>query len=269
MYTLDRTHRLRADLDWMPRELKALRWSVTGACWVGATGLAVAATIGSGGALAHVAAVAAAGGLYGGARAGRAMMLRHLGQLAHGLKDLDKIDRQAEGRLIHVSGRVSAVETLPTFLHGVPSVYRRMTFRLGHSHYVHEGAVDFDLVDDAGSRLHIHVDDARLFVPPARALADYPASLFTSRPQPPSLAAVVSAHVARAGATAAAASIASGEVMLPVDARVDVIGYKTESIDPVAGTSVGRGPPLRVALRSGRIPVIISPHAPLEPPDGL
>jgi len=267
VYTLDRTHRLGDDLSWLPRQLKALRWSTAGLCWVGTSGVALAATVASGGALAHLAAIATAGGIYAGSRLGRALMLRRLGRLARGDVDLARLAAESEGLLVHMSGRVSASETLPSFLHDRPAVYRRMTFRLGHRHFIHEAAVDFDIVDAAGSRLRVHVDDARLFAPPAKELADYPATLFTDRRLPPSLLPVFSTAAAQGARDAGV--VPSAELVLRADAPVDIIGYKTEAIDPVAGTRIGRGPPLRVALRSGRIPLIISSPTPFEPPDTL
>jgi hypothetical protein len=267
MHALDRTHRLRQDLDWLPRELKLLRWSATGACWVGVTGTAVAVTLASAGMLAHVAAVAAAGGIYAGGRFGRSLMLRRLGRLAHGGLDLVRLANEAEGHLVHVSGRIRADKTLPSFLHRIPAVYRRMTFQLGRSRFIHEAAVDFDIVDTAGARLRVHVDSARLLVPPTRDLADYPAALFAGGAMPPSLARVLGAHAVRAARDSEA--IPSAELLLEPGSFVEVIGYKTETIDPVAGARVGRAPPMRVALRSGRIPIIITSPLLVQPPDEL
>jgi hypothetical protein len=260
VYALDRTHPLAEDLDWLPRELKALRWGATGASWLTLTGLAIAATVASAGALTQLAALVAAGGFFAGRRMARRLVLRRLERLAHGRLDLVRPGIEAQGRLIHVSGRVSAPSTLPSFLHAIPAVYRRMTFRFGHTRFLHEAAVDFDLVDGDGQRLRVHVDGARLFVPPARELADYPLGLFTGRALPASLARVLGpdgAHAAKRGK-----AIAAAEVVLQADTLVDVVGYKTETIDAQAGSRVGRSPPTRVALCAGRIPLIVTPRPP-------
>jgi hypothetical protein len=267
VYQLDRTHPLRDDLDWLPRELKALRWSTTGATWAGATGLALAATIASAGMLAHVAAGAAAAGLYAGARLGRSLTRRRLERLARGRLDLVRVGGATEGRLVHVAGRVIARANLPSFLHAVPSVYRRMSFRLSGTRFVHEAAVDFDLVDAAGERLRVHVAGARLFVPAPRDLADYPAALFTRPDLPPSLAAVLGPRGAEIAGRRA--SVPAAEIALCAGALVDVIGYKTETPDPTAEARMGRGPPMRPALQAGRVPLIVTPAAPVEPPDTL
>jgi hypothetical protein len=246
---------VREDLDWLPRELKRRRWTTTAACWVGATTLATAATVVSGGALAHLGVLLAAGGIVAGGRLGRSRMLQQLEQLGHGSLDLVRLGAEPEGRLVHVSGRVSAQTTLPSFLHGVPAVYRRMTFRLGGTRFIHEAGVDFDLVDAAGVRLKVQVAGARLFVPPPAELADYPATLFTESALTRSLVYALGRN-----ATREVQVVPSAEVLLRPDTNLDVIGYKTEAVDPSIGSGIGRSLPMRVALRAGRIPVILTPR---------
>jgi hypothetical protein len=266
VYDLDRTHPLGHDLDWLPRELKLLRWGVSAGAWVGITGLAVATTALSGGALANLSVLGAVGGIYASGRFARALMLRRLGRLARGRLEIVRLGAEPEGRLAHVTGRVLATASRPSFLHGVPAVYRRLVFRLGGTRYIHEAAVDFEVVDGDGERLRVHVNGAHLFLPPSRELADYPAALFTERPPAPSLSRVIGARGER---FTHARTVLAAEWVLAPDAEVDVIGYKTETPDPTAFTRAGRGPPMRVALRSGRIPLIVTPRLPVAPADAL
>jgi hypothetical protein len=177
-----------------------------------------------------------------------------------------RLGAEPEGRLAHVTGRVIAAAWQPSFLHGVHAAYRRLVFRLGGAHYIHEAAVDFELVDAEGERLRVHVNAAHMFASPRRELADYPATLFTARPLPPSLARVIGDRGER---FAAARVVPAAESVLMPGAEVDVIGYKTETPDPAASARAGRGPPMRVALRSGRLPLIVTPRLPAEPPDEL
>lgn len=263
---MERTHPLGQDLDWLPRELKLGRWSVTGASWAGSLAAAGALTIASAGLLVHLAAVTGAAGIYAGGRLGRAFMLRRLDRLARGRLDLVRVGTLGEGQLAHVAGRVAAPpDTLPGFLHGIPGVYRRMVFQWERRRFVHEAAVDFDVVDATGARIKIEVDDARLLIPAMKELASYPASLFARPDPPPSLDAIIGRHRT---SPATIGTVEAAEFVLPVGAPVQVIGYKTDAVDPALGTRVGHGLPMRPALRSGRVPLLITPSAPLDWDDG-
>ncbi|HET6149335.1 MAG TPA: hypothetical protein VFH68_17495 [Polyangia bacterium] len=147
---------------------------------------------------------------------------------------------------------------MATVLHQVPAVYRRLTFRHRWRRWLHEAAVDFDLVDASGAYIRVHVDGARLFAPAARQLADYPVATLASRPLCPSLEAVWGAGAANLGPMGGA--LAAAEIALAPGALVEIIGEKTATVDPTAARSPGgRAPPLRAALRSGQIPLIITP----------
>jgi len=255
---MERTHALGQDLDWLPRELKLGRWSVTGASWVGTAAAAGALTIASAGLLVHLAALTGVAGVIAGGRLGRAFMLRRLEHLARGQLDLIRVGTLEEGQLAHVAGRVEAGETLRGLLHGVPGVYRRMLFRRG-GRYVHEAAVDFDVVDASGERLRVEVDEARLLIPSRKETASYPESLFAQAELPPSLRAVFAGDPPSAGTNRV---VEAAEHVLQPGTAVQIIGYKTEAIDPVQGSRIGRGPPTRPALRSGRVPLLITPALP-------
>ena len=263
---MERTHPLGDDLDWLPRELKLGRWSVTGASWAGSVAAAGALTIASAGLLVHVAALTGAAGVVAGGHLGRAFMLRRLDRLARGRLQLIKVGTLEEGQLAHVAGRVEATDTLRGLLHGVPGVYRRMLFRWRGRRYVHEAAVDFDVVDASGVRLHVEVDDARLLIPIRKETASYPESVFARADLPPSLRAAFGSD--RPSSNAGRVIEAAEHVLQP-GTPVQIIGYKTETVDPLRGVRVGRAPPTRPALRSGRVPLLITPSLPEHAADDL
>jgi hypothetical protein len=256
MYPLDRTHPLVRDLDWLPGPIKAQRWWTTSVTWAATAGLATVVTVSSLGALAPIAAVAAVGGFLAGDRAGRARMRRGLERLARGRLDPLRLGASAEDDLVHVTGRVLAGTPLASVLHGVPGVYRRLTFRHGWRRYLHEAAVDFDLVGDDGERIRVHVAGARLLAPAARDLAEYPVAALAVRPLPPSLEPLWGPGASRLAAKGH--PLPAAEVVLCAGAEVEIIGHKTRTVDPTA-QSPNREPPMRSALRSGQIPLIITP----------
>lgn len=257
--TMQRTHPLAEDLDWMPRELKLGRWSVTGASWAGSVAAAGALTVASAGMLVHVAALTGAAGVYAGGRLGRAFMLRRLERLARGRLDLVHVGHLEEGELAHVAGKVAATETVTGLLHGVRGVYRRLVFRWRGRRYVHEAAVDFDVVDASGARVKVEVDDARLLLSTRKDTASYPRSLFAGPGLPPSLRAVLGDELRAGGG---GRGIDAVEFVLQPGTPVQVVGYKTQAIDPTLGTRVGHDVPMRAALRSGRVPLLITPAVP-------
>ncbi len=264
---MERTHPMGQDLDWLPRELKLGRWSVAGASWAGSLAAAGALTIASAGLLVHLAALTGAAGIYAGGRLGRAFMLRRLDRLARGRLDLVRVGTLDEGQLAHVAGHVAAPrETLSSFLHDIPGVYRRMVFQWERRRFVHESAIDFDVVDAAGTRIKVEVDDARLLIPPTKELASYPGSLFERPDLPRSLDALIGR---RRPSLATSGTVEAAEFVLQVGAPVQIIGYKTDAVDPAIGTRTGRSPPMRPALRSGRVPLLITPTAPPDWEDGL
>jgi hypothetical protein len=259
-YHLDRTLPLGRDLDWLPGPIKARRWWTTSATWAATAGLATAVTVASLGALAPIAAVAAVGGFLAGDRAGRARMRRGLERLARGRLDLLRLGASAEDDLVHVTGRVTAVTTLTSVLHGVPGVYRRMTFRHGWRRYLHEAAMDFDLVGGDGERIRVHVSGAHLLAPASRDLAEYPTAVLASRALSPALQSLWGDD--GRGLTRRDQPVPAAEVVLGAGAMVEIIGHKTRTIDPTA-QSPNREPPMRTALRSGQIPLIIAPVNPI------
>ncbi|HEX2570309.1 MAG TPA: hypothetical protein VH877_12190 [Polyangia bacterium] len=268
MLPLERTHLLRDDLAWLPAGLRALRWSVAGAIWTGVVGTVIAAAaLGPGVvvALGKGVALLTVGGIYLGDRAARTALRVRLGRLARGQVRLDALAQEPDGELVHVRGRVRAYEALPGFLHGTPAVYRRMIFVLGGTKVVHEAAVDFGLVDEAGELITVAVAGSRLLLPGGGGDADraeYPdLPRFLELPLPPSLGRV--AERARLGIErgAAAPPVSACEFLVRDGEEVEVVGYKTRVVDPTVAMRLERETPMRAALRSGReLPLLITPR---------
>jgi hypothetical protein len=268
MYPLERTHLLRDDLTWLPASLRALRWSVAGAIWTGVLGSVItAAALGPGLVivLGKGVALLTVGGIYLGDRAARAALKARLGRLARGQVRLEELAREPDGELVHVRGRVRAYSVLPGFLHGTPAVYRRMIFVLGGAKVVHEAAVDFGLVDDAGDLITVSVARSRLLLPGGGAdadRADYPdLPRFLELPLPPALGRSVERARLQLERKAQAPPVSASEFLVRGGDEVEIVGYKTRVVDPTVAMRLERDTPMRAALRSGReLPLLITPR---------
>jgi hypothetical protein len=261
--TAERTERAKHDLDWLPPQFKALRWMVAGGLWTGLAALVVA--------IAAVAkysfivygkglAVLAAGGYYAGDRAARAVLRRRLHKLARGDVDLSSLKSEADGELVHVRGRVRARETLNGFLTPERAVYRRMVFAVGAERWVHEAAVDFLLVDAAGEAVLVEVSAARLIAADARRQK-------LEGPQATDVLALSHGRAAslEAGLTVRQKNrvqVTAGEVLVRDGDEIEIVGYKSRSVDPTVEARLARDTPIRTSLRGGReLPLLIAPIA--------
>jgi hypothetical protein len=261
--TVERTQRAKHDLDWLPPQFKVLRWTIAGGLWTGLAGLVIAIA-----AFAKYSfisygkwlAVLAAGGYYAGDRAARAVLRRRLHKLARGDVDLSHLKSEADGELVHVRGRVRARETLTGFLTPEPAVYRRMVFAIGAERWVHEAAVDFLLVDADGEAVLIEVGVARLVAADVkreklegpRASEVFALSLGLA-PRPDEGLTIKQKN---------RAAVTAGEILLRDGDEVEVVGYKSRSVDPTVEARLARDTPIRTSLKGGReLPLLISPIA--------
>lgn len=260
MITLERTHLLRNDLDWLPGWLKALRWTVAGAVWTGLFGGVAALT-----ALAHVQviffgkglAALAVGGVYAGDRAARSVLKRRLARLAHGDVNLARLKQEPDGELVHLVGKVRARGELPT-----GGVFRRRVFSLGELRLVHEQAVDFALADDQGELVLLQADGARLIVadPKLTAVPTETAQELLSLPLPRAASRAVDRWRTRLAAGKKVQAVRAGVVVLREGQKVEVVGYKTRAVDSSVADRLERDTPLRATLKSGKeLPLLISP----------
>ena len=129
MISVERTHELRRDQDWLPSGARLGGRLVTAAMWTGAT----LGIVGSAllipvpelwsfpmGGLGFGAAVASE-------RARRALLRRYMARLTRGAVHLAEVDRRAEGELMVVRGTIEAAASLTGTLSDTRGVYRRMT----------------------------------------------------------------------------------------------------------------------------------------------
>jgi hypothetical protein len=256
---VERTERAKHDLDWLPPRFKALRWTVAGTLWTGLAGLVIAIA-----AFAKYSfivygkglAVLAAGGFYAGDRAARAVLRRRLHKLARGEADLARLKTEADGELVHVRGRVRALETLTALLSPDAAVYRRVVFAVGAERWVHEAAVDFHLVDPAGEAVLVEVGRARLVAPDARR-----EKLEGERAQALLLLSIGKTLPAEGlNVRGKPMPVTGGEVLVRDGEEIEVVGYKNRSVDPTVEARLMRDTPIRTSLRGGReLPLLISP----------
>jgi hypothetical protein len=265
---LARTVSARHDLDWLPPSMKAVRWTVAGTIWTGIAGLTI-------GTLAlskfHIyfwgkgIAALVAGGYYAGDRAARTVLRRRLGKLARGAVDLSRLQREEDGELLHVRGKVRAHQAILGLTSEAPGVYRRVVFSIGGSlgaRVVHEAAVDFSIVDASGERVTVQVEDARLLAPEPRRIRLDEATVrkLAELPLPDKLGRVFGAWLLRAAAGKRVQPVLGSEVLLQDGDEVELVGYKTRVVDPTVGERLERETPMRATLRSGRdLPLLIAP----------
>ena len=266
MVSLDRTLQAQHDLDWLPPSFKAIRWSVAGTLWTGLAGLLGGAFfVAKPGFFIYGKAIAVlfAGGYYAGDRAARAVLRGRLAKLAHGQVDVRRLQREADGELVHVRGRIKAISTIepvthPELLDSV--VYRRVVFSIDAKRWVHEAGCDFYLVDGTGERALIDVSEARLIAPdPKRVRVQGElASLVTNLPLRPELRG---RGTVEGGLRVNVRNVvAAGERVLTDGDEVEVVGYKSRTVDPTVEARLERDIPMRATLRSGKLlPLLISP----------
>jgi len=253
---VQRTHRLRADRDWLPTGVRRASKLVRGAVWTGA-GAVVASAVAAVPAtllLWKALVIGGAGLAVAGDRAARAMLQRQVARMTRGEIELASLSKHAEGELVVVRGTIAADTPLRGVLVETEGVYRRLVLE-ARGTWVHEAAVDFSLVDDTGHHILVQAAGARWIVPP-RERVIYPGMRFRADHVPPQVRALVEGRD----------EIEAFEQVLPIGAAVQVIGYKTASAD-VSGDVAGdyRTPPTRATLRSGpELPVVITALADLD-----
>ena len=264
---LDRTHRARHDLDWLPPSFKVIRWSVAGTLWGAMAGLLGSALVfakpgffvyGKG------LAVLFAGGYYAGDRAAKAVLRGRLAKLAHGRLDLNKLANATDGELVHVRGRIKAENTFPAVMSEDRVVYRRVVFAIGGERWVHEAAEDFRLVDGSGENAMVQVAGAHLIAPEPkrRKIEGELSKTIIDLTLGPELRGRDDLKLKQsyAGYGRNRGQIAAGELVLRDGDEVELVGYKTRSVDVTVQERLARETPLRATLRSGKdLPLLVAP----------
>lgn len=262
---MERTHLLKHDLDWLPPSYRAIRWLVAGGLWTGLVGGVVALSI-----ISHVhffvfgkgLAVLAAGGYVAGDRAARGVLRGRLRKLATGAVDLSRLPAEPDGELVHVAGKVRA-------LGGATAVYQRVVFSFdAQVRMVHETAQDFWLVGD-GEPVLVEVAEARLLADGKehQIPADSARALELEQ-LPPRIGQLPNGVVRtldhrerRRGKGKSLGKIRVAEFTLRDGDAVEILGYKSRTIDPTVATRLERDTPFRATLKGGRnLPLIIAPR---------
>ena len=268
--TLTRTFLEKRELDWVPRELRRVRWLAIPA---GAAPVAAAA----GGVLAAIPVAEAltlllGAGMYlalGGICVGyladrrvlRPILRRRVRRLAGGQHDLRALRSSKDGELVHVRGTVRPGVTLPSVLEpGHAGVYRRVRQNVDGTCVLHEDARDFWLEDGSGEKIRVEIAESRLVVPgpelPWRVVdrATYLALLDR-----------VSEAVLPMGKVLAQSRtkmLHVGELIVDEGSTVDVIGWKSRVPDFTIEERLARETPMRTILRGGgTLPLLVSPAA--------
>jgi hypothetical protein len=247
---MQRTHLLKDDLDWLPASYRAIRWVVVGGLWSGLLGGVVALSI-----LSHVhffifgkgIAVLAAG----------AVLRGRLRKLATGAVDLSRLPGEQDGELVHVSGKVRA-------LGGARDVYRRVVFSFdGQTRVVHETAFDFWLVGD-GEPVLVEVAAARLLADGKavqRAANDPLVQELEALPLPAQLEGTMKQRQKRLDKGKTPGRVRVADYVLRDGDSVEIVGYKSRTIDPTIATRLERDTPFRATLKGGRnLPLLIAPR---------
>jgi hypothetical protein len=266
---MERTHLLRDDLDWLPPSYKALRWTVAGTVWTGIfgglTALFVLTKFQGAYFFGKGVAALAAGGYFAGDRAARAALRLRLKRLAHGAVDLSRLPAEPDGELVHVSGRVRARATIPSLLGEPPGVYRRLRFCLPGDdlQLVHEAACDFWLVADDSEPVLVDVQAARLLVGDIKIQhydAQAPVTRNFQELRLPETVQLVMIRREKRRARGKSDKLQAGELMLRDGDRIEILGYKSRTVDPTVHDRLERETPFRATLRGGReLPLLIAP----------
>jgi hypothetical protein len=262
---LDRSQRAKNDLDWLPPSFKAVRWAVAGTIWTGITGMLVALIAvaksgfwfyGKGFALLF------AGGYYAGDQVARGVLRRRLKALAHGDVELSRLKQERDGELVHVRGVVRARDQIGAVLSSRQVVLRRVVFSIGGERWVHEAGHDFLLRVADGEDVLVEVEGARIVAAePKRTKieGELARTVFELSMEPQYRGKSDELlHVSRNDKGA----VMAGEVVICDGDEVEVVGYKSRSIDPTVAIRMERDTPERVTLRAGQeLPVLIAPSA--------
>jgi hypothetical protein len=257
-----RNHLAKDDLDWLPERYRLLRGAIVSAVWTGIGGGFLALLWGAhfiyfGGKMIFALVPA---GYWAGDRVSKGIIRARLGKLAHGKVDLARLSNEDDGELVHVRGRVRATSTIAGLVSSEPGVYRRTKVRFGDVDIIDEEAVDFQLVDDAGSAVAIEVEGARLLVhDPKLGRTAFPDRLFPLAQHPSARRMVLRYEQMTARGRRARLSTQACETMLRAGDEIEAVGYKARKVDPTIVDRMARETPMRATLRAGKdLPLILS-----------
>jgi hypothetical protein len=269
-HALDRTHLGKHDLDWLPPQYRAIRWTVAGSVWTGIFGSVAALSVFS-----HVnaivfgkgLAVLAASGYVAGDRVARTVLRGRLRKLAHGAVDLSRLPSEPDGELVHVVGRVRALKPVGGIVKPeARAVYRRVVFSIDTTRVVHEAAEDFWLVSGNGEPVLVEAAEARLLAPDGDGAWFESGSpvleTLEALPLPSQLDAVMARRHQRRDKGKKVGRTRVAETLLCDGDEIEVLGYKSRTVDVMVASRLERDTPYRATLRAGqRFPLLLAPRA--------
>ena len=255
---MKRTHLAKHDFDWLPPSYRAIRTLVGGAVWTTVVGGMLALSVfGHVHTFGIIVPFMTMGGFLGGGRVARGVLRGRLRKLASGDVDLKKLPAEPDGELVHVAGKVHA-------LGGTREVYRRSVFSFdGFLRVVHEEAEDFWLVGE-GEPVLVEVADARLLADGNELAVDSDderVRRLEVLPLPQELNRFLAARARRRAKGKKLRSVRLAEFALRDGDSVEIVGYKSRTIDPTVASRMERDTPFRATLKGGRnLPLLIAPR---------
>jgi len=268
-HALERTHLGRHDFEWLPPSYRAIRWTVAGSLWACLVGGVAALSW-----FAHVnfalfgkgLVVLATGGYVAGDRAARAVLRGRLRKLARGAVDLTRLPAEPDGELVHVVGKVQLRTPLSGLVSQERATYRRVVFTLDTHRIVHEAAEDFWIVAEGSEPVLVETAQSRLLVPDGSGewfAGDHRVmQAIEALPLPPELARTLSRRAERRQKGKKLPRTRVAEVLLRDGDMVEVVGYKSRTVDQTVAARLARDTPFRATLKGGRnLPLLIAPRA--------
>ncbi len=265
--TLSRTFLEKRELDWVPRELRRIRWLAgpVGVASVAAAAGGVLAAL----PLAEAAAMLFSMGLYLGAggigvgyladrRVLRPILRGRVRRLAGGELDLRNLRSSKDGELVHVRGTVKAGEAVASVLDPTKNgVYRRIRQNVDGTCVLHEDARDFWLVDGTGEQIRIEIGESRFVAPgPELPWREVDRATYLALLDRVSEAVIPMGKVLQQSRTK---MLHVGELLVTDGATVDLIGWKTRVPDFSIEERLARETPMRNTLRGGgSLPLLVS-----------
>jgi len=162
-----------------------------------------------------------------------------------------------------VRGRIQATENIRSLLSPREAVFRRVLIECRTMRVVHEAAVDFRLASGTGEPALVDVEGARLVAPdPSHAKDWFVTSCETvlALPLPDRARDYFLRWRASHRRGRVVPPIRMAERLLVDGEDIEIVGYKSRSMDPTLAARLPRDAPLRATLRAGRkLPLLIAP----------
>jgi hypothetical protein len=149
-------------------------------------------------------------------------------------------------------------------LGGAQRVYRRVVFSFdGTIRVVHETGEDFWLVGD-GEPVLVEIADARLLADGQQRSYDATSPIvreLETLPLPQELARTLEHRQKRRAKGKKVGNVRVSEFVLRDGDTIEIVGYKSRTVDPTVATRLERDTPFRATLKGGQnLPLLIAPR---------